>query len=234
MKFMKNFIKTLSFFIAFYAVCLNTVYKEDISQDSSLEPVNSTVDYLKPSEENHDIYSLKAEKLKDIKSPRNIKTLNLNDDFIIDSLVTAPGLIEHKFSQNLEKNGLVETALMLNYSSDKNNSNFNNTLKINKYRNKTLTLKLSQLIPFQQIEEEHFITLRKIFLQCFLEEDYTELHNKINTLLKHHTDNYSKTNNSSQNYCFTYGNYGVNLSFQNNIKERDSLLFSIYVFLDQQ
>lgn len=230
---MKRFIKLLVFSITFFAACVNNASTLDILEDSST-PVNSILDYSWQKDEDEDFISLRLGNIKEIKKPRSIKFIEIDDDLMINKFKGASGLLKNTLNQSLEKNGVTETTLDLVFSPKNTNLNFDNAIKIYKYRNKVLAVQFSQLLPFNGAELVKFNDLRKDFLQHFLEEDTEELHNAINNYILIHLKDYPKTINSSQDYCFIYGNYGVSLSFQNNMEKRDSILISIYIYLNQK
>ncbi len=232
--YMKRFVKVLIFFITFFVTCLNNASTTDILEDSSSEPVNSTIDYSWQSEEDEDLIALRLGNIKDIQKPRAIKYLEIDDEHMINKFKEAPGLLKNNLSQSLDKNGVVEASLDLVFSSKNAGLSFDNSIKVYKYRNKVIAVKFSQLIPFTGAELNKFDSLRKDYLQYFLEEDTEELHNTINDCIQNHLNNYPKTINSSQDYCFMYGNYGVQLSFQNSMEKRDSFLLTIYIYLNQK
>ncbi len=157
---MKRFIKLIVFSITFFAACVNNASTLDILEDSST-PVNSILDYSWQKDEDEDFISLRLGNIKDIKKPRSIKYLEIDDDLMINKFKGASGLLKNNLNQNLEKNGVAETTLDLVFSSENTNLNSDNSIQIYKYRNKALALKFSQLIPFNGAELVKFNDLEK-------------------------------------------------------------------------
>ncbi len=228
---MKRFIKTSMFFIAFLVLSSWNNISEDKDSEEATVPVNSSLGLSPQREENEDIKALREERLQDIKSLRSIMGLDIQGEKLINTLINLPEVADSSLNQNLHKSGIGELILKLDsfYSED---LSYGTEVKLYKYRNKILSMKLSQSVPFTARSEEVLTSIRKSFLSTLLGEDTTELHNVINRrIIALFLDDIK--NNSSQDHCFIYGNYVVTLSLLRAEEQEDGLLVKLYIFQNQ-
>ncbi len=234
-----NGFKIIIFFIALIILCSkNSSQEESLLKDSSIRPAISYSNYLEQSEDNQDILALKEARPRDIKNLRSLKRLDIEKEQFIKRAIESPGVISYEIIQQPMNNGILEVyipMLLQGSSSLHNNPEAANCyLTLYNYRSHMLAMNFSQLIPFENGELKLSSAHIQDFLKSFLDEDSSELQDTIISFVSDSLPELSKTNNSSQSYCFIYGNYGVNLSLheENSIKGT-SLILNIYIYLNQ-
>ncbi|WP_426350680.1 hypothetical protein ACPWSR_05405 [Alloiococcus sp. CFN-8] len=231
---MRKFIKLLLFIIPFVLLSLqnNTEDLKEINQESI--PVSLS---LKPNiepKETEDTMALRGERFEDIESLRRLKGLDITSERLISALNASPPVRESITTQTINREGILEhrmELILFNPSMDLS-APYSCEATLYKYQSKLLAAKLSQLLPLQSIKASAFTEVRESFFNSFLGEDTTELHEAINQKLAL-SSVYKVTNNSSQDYCFVYGNYVVDLSLSFDNAEEDSILVKIYISQNQ-
>ena len=231
---MRKIIKALLFIITFVLLSfqnnpqeINEIKHDTIPVSLSLRP------NIDPKEAG-DTKALREERFEDIESFRRLKGLDTTREKLITALKSSPSVRESLSTQTITKEGILEHRLELFLHSSFTNTaaSYSCVATLYKYQNKLLAAKLSQLLPLKHIKASAFTEVRESFFNSFLGEDTTELHASINEKLALSSP-YETTNNSSQDYCFVYGNYVVDLSLSFDNAQEDSILVKIYISQNQ-
>lgn len=233
-KTMGKFIKALFFIITFVLLSLQNNLVSINERDQRTVPVSLSIRPDIEPRETGDTKALRGERFEDIESFRRLKGLDITSERLITSLKASPSVRESLTTQTINKEGILEhkLELFLNSSSMDTAAPYSCEATLYKYQSKLLAAKLSQLFPLNNIKASVFTEVRESFFNSFLGEDTTELHEAINEKLAL-SSSYEMANNSSQDYCFVYGNYVVDLSLSFNNAQEDSILVKIYISQNQ-
>ena len=231
---MRKLIKLLLFITAFILLSLQNNTEGISKEDQETIPISLSLRPNIEPKETGDTKALRRERFEDIKSFRRLKALDITSEKLLTSLKSSPSVRESLTTQTISKEGILEHKIELLFpnSSRDLTAPYSCEAILYKYQSKLLAAKLSQLLPLQSIKASAFTEVRESFFNSFLGEDTTELHEAINQKLAL-SSVYEVANNSSQDYCFVYGNYVVDLSLSFDNAEEDSILVKIYISQNQ-
>ena len=231
---MKKFIKTILFCTTFVLLSLQNNSLRIDEQNQVAVPVSLSMRPNIEPRETGDIKALREGRFEAIESFRRLKGLDITNERLITSLKASPPVGEDLTTQIISKEGILEhkVQLFLHESSTDTEAPDSCEASLYKYQSKLLAVKLSQLLSLDDIKASDFTEVRESFFNSFLGEDTTELHEAINEKLAL-SSVYKIANNSSQDYCFVYGNYVIDLSLSFDNAQEDSILVKIYISQNQ-
>ena len=231
---MKKFIKTILFCTTFVLLSLQNNSSRIDEQNQVAVPVSLSMRPNIDPRETGDIKALREGRFEDIESFRRLKGLDITNERLITSLKSSPPVEEDLTTQIISKEGILEHKVQLFLHGSTMDTEPTNSCEASlyKYQSKLLAAKLSQLLSLDNIKASAFTEVRESFFNSFLGEDTTELHEAINEKLAL-SSVYKIANNSSQDYCFVYGNYVIDLSLSFDNAQEDSILVKIYITQNQ-